>query len=74
MPNETAVRPEPQNNAKVGEIEKDLEYTRQELGQTVEELTHRLASKARPLTYMAGALVAVAVAITATIVIRRRRA
>jgi molybdopterin converting factor small subunit len=73
MPNETAVRPEPDKQAKIGDIEEDLEYTREQLGQTVQELTDRLAAKARPLSYLAAALAAVAVAIVATVVIRRRR-
>ncbi len=67
------MRSEPPEGADIEEIERDLDYTREQLGETVEELTDRLAEKSRPLVYVAGATMAVAAAAAICVVAWRRR-
>ncbi|NED98755.1 DUF3618 domain-containing protein [Phytoactinopolyspora halotolerans] len=73
MTGRTAQRSEPAEGADIDEIQRDLAYTREHLGETFEQLTDRLAEKSRPLAYAAAATVATAVAVVVCVVLWRRR-
>ncbi|NDL58010.1 DUF3618 domain-containing protein [Phytoactinopolyspora mesophila] len=68
----TNLAPEPSSDASIDELERDIERTREELGQTVEELAGRAAATVKPVGYAVVGLAAATV-IVCVIAWRRRR-
>jgi hypothetical protein len=64
--------PEPSPDASIDELEQDIVRTREELGQTVQELAGRAAATVKPASYAIVAIAAVTAVIVCIIAWRRR--